>query len=322
MSNCREFIGRVSVSLTASLNNKDNADALRLATLKAAGATCITVYAADYDKLGCSRYSDGFGSDTTMRDITDDIALAQRLLAAAAAEIAPRFRKTIPTEQKADITPVTEADRAAEKAIRAILAVERPDDGVIGEEYGSVEGSSGRSWVIDPIDGTKAFMTGRPTFVTLISLLDGDDPVLGVIDQPITGDRWVGAAGRVTTLNGTPIQTRACAEIGAAIFSTTSPELFAGGNEASYRRVSDATRFQTFGGDGYAYGLLAAGWIDIVLEADLKLHDYAALAPVILGAGGSFTDWRGDKLRRGSDGRVLASATAALHQQALQLIRA
>jgi histidinol phosphatase-like enzyme (inositol monophosphatase family) len=256
-----------------------------------------------------------------MRDITDDIALAERLVAAAAAEIAPRFRKTIPSEQKADITPVTEADRAAEKAIRAILAAERPDDGVIGEEYGAVEGNSGRSWVIDPIDGTKAFMTGRPTFVTLIALLEGDDPVIGVIDQPITGDRWIGAAGKPTTLNGQPIRTRDCVEIGAAIFSATSAEMFAGGDEAVYRRVADATRFRTFGGDGYAYGLLAAGWIDIVLEADLKLHDYAALAPVILGAGGSFTDWRGAKLGRGSDGRVLASATAALHGQALQLIR-
>jgi histidinol phosphatase-like enzyme (inositol monophosphatase family) len=255
-----------------------------------------------------------------MKYITDDIALAERLVAAAAAEIVPRFRKAIHTEQKADVTPVTEADRGAETAIRAILAAERPDDGVIGEEYGAVEGRSGRIWVIDPIDGTKAFLTGRPTFVTLIALLDGDEPVLGVIDQPITGDRWVGAKGRRTTLNGRDIHTRACVEIAAAIFSTTSPDMFSGGNAFSYRRVSAATRFQTFGGDGFAYGLLAAGWIDLVLEADLKLHDYAALAPVIIGAGGSFTDWSGAPLRRGSDGRVLASATAALHQRALQLI--
>jgi inositol-phosphate phosphatase/L-galactose 1-phosphate phosphatase/histidinol-phosphatase len=257
-----------------------------------------------------------------MRDLTDDIALAERLVAAAAAEIAPRFRKTIPTEQKADVTPVTEADRAAEQAIKAILAAERHDDSVIGEEYGATSGRSGRTWVIDPIDGTKAFMTGRPTFVTLIALLDGDDPVLGVINQPIVGDRWIGAQGHETTLNGVPTRTRACRELDAAIFSATTPAMFTGGDETGYRRLSDATCFQTFGGDGYAYGLLAAGWIDIVLEADLKLHDFAALAPIIIGAGGSFTDWNGAPMRRGSDGRVLASATSSLHAQALALIKA
>jgi histidinol phosphatase-like enzyme (inositol monophosphatase family) len=245
--------------------------------------------------------------------IDDAARIAHRLADAAAAEIAPRFRRNIPVEQKADITPVTEADRAAERAIRAILATERPDDGIAGEEYGVAAGRSGFTWVIDPIDGTKAFMTGRATFATLIALLDGDTPVLGVIDQPILRDRWVGMTGRRTTLNGVEIRTRACPDVASAIFSTTDPNLFPAADADAYRRISAAAGIRTYGGDGFAYGLLAAGWIDIVLESGLKLHDFAALAPVVEGAGGVITDWSGDRLRRGSDGRVLAAGAAALH---------
>ncbi len=255
-----------------------------------------------------------------MEDLDEAVALAERLAEAAAAEIRPRFRRLIPTERKADITPVTEADRAAEQAIRAILAVERPDDGVRGEEYGLQPGRSGRTWVIDPIDGTKAFLTGRATFATLIALLEGDRPVLGVIDQPIAGDRWVGARGRPTTLNGQPVRTRACALPSDAVFSTTDPNLFPAGDVPIYARISAMAWMRTYGGDGYAYGLLAAGWIDIVLESGLKLHDYAALVPVIEGAGGIVTDWSGRPLDARSDGRVLAVGSADLHAQLLQAI--
>jgi inositol-phosphate phosphatase/L-galactose 1-phosphate phosphatase/histidinol-phosphatase len=247
--------------------------------------------------------------------------LAVRLVEASAAEIRPRFRQVILTERKADISPVTEADRAAEQAMRAILAAERPADGIVGEEYGSLAGTSGLTWVIDPIDGTKAFMTGRSTFVTLLALLDGDRPILGVIDQPITGDRWIGLAGRPTTHNGLPVRARAATvEVGAATFSTTDPNLFPGDDAAAYRRVSGACGMRTYGGDGYAYGLLASGWIDVVLESGLKLHDFAALSTVVEGAGGIMTDWAGAKLTAQSDGRVLAVGNAALHAQLLALI--
>jgi histidinol phosphatase-like enzyme (inositol monophosphatase family) len=248
------------------------------------------------------------------------VALAGRLADAAAAEIRPRFRRIIPTERKADITPVTEADRAAETAIRAILAAERPADGIAGEEYGVSAGSSGLTWVIDPIDGTKAFMTGRASFATLIALLDGDVPVLGIIDQPIAGDRWIGASGRATTLNGQPVTTRPCADIAEATFSTTDPNLFPGDDGNVYRRISSAAQMRTYGGDGYAYGLLASGWIDVVLESGLKLHDFAALAPVVGGAGGVISDWSGRPLDAASDGRVLAAGSPALHAALLKRI--
>ena len=259
--------------------------------------------------------------DLPLIDLDDMERLAVRLVEAAAAEIRPRFRQIIPTERKADISPVTEADRAAERAMRAILAAERPQDGIVGEEYGNQAGTSGLTWVIDPIDGTKAFMTGRSTFVTLLALLDGDRPILGVIDQPITQDRWIGIAGRPTTLNGRPVHARGTtAEIAAATFSTTDPNLFPGADAEAYRRISGTCGMRTYGGDGYAYGLLASGWVDVVLESGLKLHDFAALSTVVVGAGGIMTDWAGAPLTAKSDGRVLAAGNAVLHAQLLALI--
>ncbi|MDB5394010.1 MAG: hisN [Rhodospirillales bacterium] len=255
-----------------------------------------------------------------MIDLDEAIALVERLVEASAAEIRPRFRQPIASERKADISPVTEADRAAERAIRAILAAERPSDGIVGEEYGNSSGTSGLTWVIDPIDGTKAFMTGRSTFVTLIGLLDGDKPILGVIDQPITSDRWIGAAGRETHHNGRVVRARQTADIAEATFSTTDPNLFAEGDVGAYQRISSAAGMRTYGGDGLAYGLLASGWIDVVLEAGLKLHDFVALAPVVEGAGGVMTDWSGAKLLAGSDGRVLATGNAELHARLLASI--
>jgi inositol-phosphate phosphatase/L-galactose 1-phosphate phosphatase/histidinol-phosphatase len=164
-------------------------------------------------------------------------------------------------------------------------------------------------------------MTGRSTFVTLLALLDGDTPILGVIDQPITGDRWIGVTGRPTTHNGLTVNARATVtEPGAAIFSTTDPNLFPAGDAESYRRISSACSIRTYGGDGYAYGLLASGWIDVVLESGLKLHDFAALSTVVEGAGGIMTDWAGAKLTAQSDGRVLAVGNAALHAELLALI--
>ena len=257
-----------------------------------------------------------------MNDLGAAVALAERLADAAAAEIRLRFRQEYDVATKADITPVTEADRAAEQAVRQMLASERPQDGIAGEEFGVASGSSGLTWVIDPIDGTKAFMSGRPTFATLLALLDRDGrPVLGIIDQPIVRDRWLGVAGRPTTLNGRSIQARSGIALGSALFSTTAPDLFPGADVAVYQDLATAAAIRTYGGDGYAYGLLAAGWIDIVLESGLKLHDFAALAPVIEGAGGVITDWRGQRLGATSDGRVLACGCPDLHTRLLGRIR-
>ncbi len=239
--------------------------------------------------------------------------VAVRLAEAAGPEIRARFRRPIPVEQKSNRTPVTEADRAAETAMRAVLAELRPDDGIIGEEFGAHRTEAPIVWVLDPIDGTKAFMSGRPTFGTLIAVLVDGVPAVGVIDQPVVGDRWVGAVGRPTQHNGTDAKSRPCPRLDAAILSSTSPDQFDKPADAdAFDRLQRRVDFVTWGGDCYAYGLLASGHLDIVVEAGLALHDFSALAPVVTGAGGAMTDWRGDPLRLGSDGRVLAVGDPAM----------
>ena len=244
-----------------------------------------------------------------------DIALAHALADAAGAAIRPLFRADFAQEVKADFSPVTQADQAAERAIRTLLAEHRPDDGVIGEEYGTDRGDAGRVWVLDPIDGTRAFIAGRPIFGTLIALLEDGKPVLGVIDQPITGERWIGARGVPTLFNGKPAISRRGRPLSRAIFATTVPWL-CGPFETLRGAVGDAL----LGGDCYNYGLVASGHIDLVVEEGLKLHDFAALVPVVEGAGGVMTDWSGRPLDRGSDGRVIAAGDPALVEAAVALL--
>ena len=256
--------------------------------------------------------------DTMIDDA--DIALAHRLADAAGAAIRPFFRAVFTMEAKSDASPVTQADRAAEAAIRAILEVEQPRDGIIGEEYGSVREDAKRVWVLDPIDGTRSFIAGRPIFGTLIALMDGGRPVLGAIDQPIARERWIGAAGRATMLNGTPVSTRRCASLAAAHLATTGPSYFRGAEGAAFARISDATRDTLWGGDCYNYALLACGHLDLVIEAGLKLYDLAALVPVVEGAGGRMCDWRGAPLDAASDGRVIAAGDPAIVDEVLALL--
>lgn len=240
--------------------------------------------------------------------LDDDIALALRLADAARGAITPHFRTELAGERKDDATPVTLADRAAEEAMRRILTAEVPQDTVIGEEFGASAGTSNRSWVLDPIDGTTSFMVGRPIFGTLIALVVEGWPVLGVIDQPILGERWIGATGRPTTLNGRPARTRACRRLGDATLATTGPHYFDDHDGAHFMGLAAKTdhRRMVMGGDCYNYALLASGHIDVVCEANLKLHDWAALVPVVEGAGGTMCDWNGDPLHAGSTGHVLA----------------
>jgi inositol-phosphate phosphatase/L-galactose 1-phosphate phosphatase/histidinol-phosphatase len=247
-----------------------------------------------------------------------DVALIHRLADAAGAVIRPHFRTRIAIEAKADASPVTVADRDAEAAIRAILRAERPGDGIWGEEFPEESGSGSRTWVIDPIDGTQAFVAGRPLFGTLIALLDDGVPVLGVIDQCIARDRWIGIAGRATTLNGVAVTTRPCARLGLARAATTSPYLFRHDDDRqAFQRLRPQLGDVMYGGDNHNYGLVASGHLDLVVEAGLKLHDWAALVPVVTGAGGAMTDWNGEPLRRGSDGRVIAVGDSALLGPAL-----
>jgi len=237
-----------------------------------------------------------------------EIALAHRLADAAREAILPHFRSGMTSERKSDSTPVTLADRAAEAAMRAIIKAEFPDDAIHGEEYGAETGSSGRTWVLDPIDGTAGFLAGRPMFGTLIALVVEGWPVLGVIDQAVLKERWVGITGRPTMLNGQPVRTRGCAALADATLATTGPHYFDDHEGEHFMALAARTdhRRMVMGGDCYNYAMLATGQIDIVCEAGLKLHDYAALVPVVEGAGGVMCDWSGEPLHAASQGDVLA----------------
>jgi myo-inositol-1(or 4)-monophosphatase len=253
------------------------------------------------------------------------VAAAELAADAAGAVIRPYFRGGLAADLKGDSSPVTEADRGAEQAMRAVLARHFPDHGILGEEYGLERAASRLRWVLDPIDGTRAFITGRPVFGTLVALLDGDTPVVGVIDQPVTGERWIGARGRPTRFRGRfggAVGCRPCATLAQAELSCTSPQMFRAGDLPRWQRLSDAAGRTSFGGDCYAYGLLALGQIDVIVEADLKIWDWAALQPVIEGAGGSLTDWHGHRMRPDGDGRALAVGDMALLPEASRLLDA
>ncbi|MDN3565339.1 inositol monophosphatase family protein [Paeniroseomonas aquatica] len=251
------------------------------------------------------------------------IAAAEAAAEAAGAAIRPLFRSPLLVEAKGDASPVTAADRDAEQAMRAVLAGRFPDHGIWGEEFGADRAEAEYLWVLDPIDGTRAFVTGRPLFGTLIGLLHRGVPVLGLIDQPGIGERWIGARGRPTTfrspLGGTP-GTRACAGLAAAELSCTSPDMFAPGDRPGFARLRAAARRVTWGGDCYAYGLLALGLVDVVAESTMKPWDWAALVPVVEGAGGRVTDWAGAPLTLESDGRVLAVGDPGLLPEAIALL--
>jgi histidinol phosphatase-like enzyme (inositol monophosphatase family) len=251
-----------------------------------------------------------------------DTMLIQRLAEVAGTAIHPYFRAEFGLESKSDATPVTLADRAAEAAIRAILESERPSDGIIGEEYGTVREAAARQWVIDPIDGTTSFVAGRPIFGTLIALMEDGWPVLGLIDQPILKERWIGAVGQPTIFNGLAVKTRPCSELTQAILATTSPNCFSGHEGEHFMALAAKTahRRLIWGGDCYNYGLLASGHIDIVVEAGLKIHDFAALIPVVEGAGGMMCDWTGEPLSADSKGDVIALGDPARLEEVLEAL--
>jgi inositol-phosphate phosphatase/L-galactose 1-phosphate phosphatase/histidinol-phosphatase len=241
------------------------------------------------------------------------VAFAARLADAAGAAIRPYFRTQVAVDDKPDLSPVTAADRAAETAMRRLIEAEHPGHGIIGEELGRLREEAELVWAVDPIDGTKAFISGIPTFGTLIALLANGNPVIGIIDQPISGERWLGVAGRASTLNGAAIRTRSCPALGQASLFATAPSMFQGADAAAWERLGAAARMVRYGADCYAYGLLAAGFIDLVVEADLKVWDWAPMAPIIEGAGGLVTGWDGRRMRLGSDGRILAAGDRRTH---------
>ena len=231
--------------------------------------------------------------------------LAKSLADAAGEILRGYFRQPFDVETKRDNSPVTIADREVEQRMRDMIEKARPDDGILGEEFGIKHGTSGLTWVLDPIDGTKSFVMGRPTFGTLIALAQDGKPKLGIIDQPILRERWIGLEGQPTTMNDTPVRTRICKDLDHARICSTSPAMFTLTGPA-YEIFDETHKRLAWGGDCYMYGMLSAGYLDIAFEAELSPYDFAALVPIVKGAGGHISNWRGEDLTLNSDGRVIA----------------
>ena len=250
------------------------------------------------------------------------VAFAGRLADASGTVLQRYFRTALAVEAKADSSPVTVADREAETAMRRLIAEAHPEHGTIGEEHAPDRADADYVWVLDPIDGTKSFITGRPLFGTLIALVRDGRPVIGVIDHPALGERWVGASGRPTLMNGRPVRCRACADIARAALFASSPHMFEGDAAPAFERVRRRSRQVLYGSDCYHYALVASGFGDLVVEARMGIHDYLAAVPVVEGAGGVMTDWQGRPLGLESGDRVVAAGDRRLHAQVLSLLAA
>ncbi len=256
----------------------------------------------------------------------DCVDLAGRLAEAARGIARQYFRQGLAIEDKADESPVTRADREAEAAMRALIGAAFPGHGIFGEEFGAENPEAEFVWVLDPIDGTKRFITGNPLFGSLIALLHKQKPILGVIDMPVLEERWLGVAGRPTTFTdrqgSREARVRPCPRLDQATILSTAPEMFQGANGPAFQRLRGTAKLTLYGGDCFNYGLLASGFADIVIEADLAPYDYLAHAAIITGAGGVVTDWRGAALNLDSDGRVVCAGDAACHAEAITLLNA
>jgi len=242
---------------------------------------------------------------------------------AARVETLRHFRQAdLKAESKrVDFDPVTVADRGAEAAMRAVLAERRPDDGILGEEFAAKAGTSGLTWVLDPIDGTRGYISGTPTWGVLIALSNADGVVLGAIDQPYIGERFYGGPGRADMLGpmgARDLKVRATTDLAEATLFTTFPEVGTLDEGRAFARVADEVRLTRYGCDCYAYALVAAGQIDLVIEAGLQAYDVQAPIAVVEAAGGVVTNWSGGAVHEG--GQVIAAATPELHRAALALL--
>jgi histidinol phosphatase-like enzyme (inositol monophosphatase family) len=249
---------------------------------------------------------------------TEFIHFAEELADASRALIRSRFRQKANVEMKPDHTPVTATDLEVETLIRNMIADRYPTHGVIGEEHPASAASADHVWVIDPIDGTRSFIAGRPVFGTLIALTIDTVPVLGVVDIPIMEERWVGAKGRATLLNGTVARTRKCPVAAGAILLATSPEYLDGDASQPFANVAEAAKFTIYDAGTQAYGLVASGHADIMIAARYGIVDYLAAVPVIEGAGGVMRDWNGAALTLHSGDRFVAVGDAALLSETLE----
>jgi myo-inositol-1(or 4)-monophosphatase len=258
-------------------------------------------------------------------ELDDRARFADRLADAAREVIRPHFRKRIDVADKGGAgfyDPVTEADKRAEEAMRALIVSAYPGDGILGEEYGHRAGDSGYEWILDPIDGTRAFIAGQPLWGTLIALEQNRVPVLGVLDQPFLDERFVGMRGQTELRSAGSrhtLRTRPCARLVDAVITTTHPMLhFKDAERERYWAVERRCRLSRYGGDCYGYALVAMGFVDLVIETDLKRWDVAPLIPLIEGAGGVITNWQGAAPVGG--GNVIASGDARIHAEALKIL--
>lgn len=252
------------------------------------------------------------------------VATAHALADAARDATLAHFRQaglSAETKETDRFDPVTVADRLSERQMRAILAARRPQDGILGEEYGATAGTSGLTWVLDPIDGTRGYLSGTPTWGVLVAVSDAGGPLFGIIDQPYIRERFEGGFGRAE-VNGpsgrAALKTRAPRDLSEAILFTTFPEVGTPEEGAAFRRVAGGVKLVRYGMDCYAYALLAAGQIDLVIEAGLQAYDVQAPIAVIEAAGGMVTDWSGRPVHQG--GQVLAASCPELHAKALELL--
>lgn len=247
--------------------------------------------------------------------------LAQRMADLVRPIIRRHFRNRLAIETKDDASPVTIADRQAEQLMRGLIGDAFPDHGIRGEEFGLHQPDAEWVWALDPIDGTKSFVSGSLAFGTQIALLHRGRPVLGLIDQPITGERWLGRAGSPTLFDGRPTRSSAIGNLGEAVLYTSSPAQFNKDQRIRYERLASRARFDRASHDCYAAGLLALGLVDLLVECNVFDYDILPQVPIILGAGGVVTDWRGAALphARRFD-TVLISANADLHRAALAVL--
>jgi inositol-phosphate phosphatase/L-galactose 1-phosphate phosphatase/histidinol-phosphatase len=248
------------------------------------------------------------------------VSFAQELAEASGKVIARYFRQPIDIITKEDLSPVTIADRETEKAMRSMINARFPSHGIIGEEHGREKADAEFVWVLDPIDGTKSFICGRPLFGTLIALCRHGRPVLGVIDHPAIGERWIGAKGHPTLFQGKPVKVRPCPDLTQASLFSSSPEMFEPEDQPRYQRLRAACKMSLYGSDCYHYGIVASGFGDVAIEASMGIYDYLSTVPVIEGAGGIVTDWQGKPLTVASGDKVLACGDPRAHEKVLKLI--
>jgi len=248
------------------------------------------------------------------------LRFAGDLADAARAILRQATRKPFEIIRKDDGSPVTEVDKAVEDALRILITEHYPDHGVLGEERAPTNPDAEYKWVIDPIDGTLPFLAGIPVFGTLIALVQGDAPILGVIEMPMTGERWLGCKGQPTICNGQPVRTRACESLSQALMSTSNPDFYSDETRPALQRVQAASRWAVYGGSCMAYAQIATGRVDIGMDVGFDIHDYLALVPVIRGAGGVISDWNGDDLTIHSGDQLIAAGDPRVHQQTLDIL--